>query len=111
MSSLPVPVSPRIRTVESVGATRSTCASTLSKAGLLPIICSNLRAFKSRSPYPICCKASTEPPGGLMSYVSQGSIVHGRTNTFEQDFFIEWLRQEFHRPCAQGLQAHLFIAM
>src|ERR1700723_3192311 len=63
MSSFPVPVSPRTRTVESVGATRSTCASTASKAGLPPIICSNLRSFESNSLYSICCKAPTEPPG------------------------------------------------
>jgi hypothetical protein len=44
MSSLPVPVSPWINTVEPVGATRSTCSSTASSEGLLPMTCSNLRA-------------------------------------------------------------------
>src|SRR5260370_34829077 len=42
ISSLPVPVSPSIRTVESVGATRLTCSRTVSSGGLLPMICSNL---------------------------------------------------------------------
>ena len=44
MSSLPVPVSPWINTVEPVGATRSTCSSTASSAELLPMICWNLRS-------------------------------------------------------------------
>jgi PAS domain S-box-containing protein len=44
ISSLPVPVSPWINTVESVGATRSTCSSTDSRATLLPMSCSNLRS-------------------------------------------------------------------
>ena len=38
MSSLPVPVSPKIRTVESRGATRSAFSSTSRNAALLPII-------------------------------------------------------------------------
>src|SRR5438128_1906251 len=40
-SSLPVPVSPRSRTVESVGATISTCWSVRFSAGLSPTMCSN----------------------------------------------------------------------
>src|SRR5258708_6281317 len=42
INSLPVPVSPSTRTVESVGATRSTSASTDSSSGLSPMISSNL---------------------------------------------------------------------
>ncbi len=38
MSSLPEPVSPEIRTVESVGATTATCFSRARKAGLRPIM-------------------------------------------------------------------------
>src|SRR5712692_3594914 len=49
INSLPVPVSPRTSTVESVGATRSTSASTDSRAGLLPMICSSLRSPISES--------------------------------------------------------------
>src|ERR1700747_1922272 len=44
ISSFPVPVSPRTRTVESVGATRSTFARTAFNAGLSPTICSMLRS-------------------------------------------------------------------
>ena len=40
MSSLPVPVSPRIRTVESVGATMATCFRTFFSAALEPMISS-----------------------------------------------------------------------
>src|SRR5580698_3247003 len=43
INSLPVPVSPSTSTVALVGATRSTSASADSRAGLLPMICSNLR--------------------------------------------------------------------
>src|SRR6266403_1665731 len=60
ISSFPVPVSPWIRTVESVGATRSTCSSTASRAGLLPMTCSNLRGLRSGSPDPNLSKAPTE---------------------------------------------------
>ena len=49
MSSLPVPISPSIRTVESVGDTNSSSCSTDSNAGLPPMICSNLRCPKSFS--------------------------------------------------------------
>ena len=37
MSSFPVPVSPRMRTVASLGATVSTCARTCFSAGLSPM--------------------------------------------------------------------------
>src|SRR5271166_3894129 len=43
MSSFPVPVSPSMRTVESVGTTCSTWSRTDSRAALLPMIGSNLR--------------------------------------------------------------------
>src|SRR5882762_1948147 len=60
ISSLPVPVSPWTRTVESVGATRSTCSSTDSRAGLLPMICSNLRGLASWPADPNLATAATE---------------------------------------------------
>src|SRR5262249_53871187 len=62
ISSLPVPVSPKTRTVESVGATRSTSASTDSRAGLLPIICSNLRALSASAFGATLLKQSTDDP-------------------------------------------------
>ena len=58
MSSLPVPVSPKISTVDSVGATTSTCFSTALRAALVPTISSKLcvpvssfgcRALRSRA--------------------------------------------------------------
>src|SRR5438270_3144930 len=49
-----------MRTVEPVGATRSTCSRTASRAALLPMICSNLRSFQSLLLYPNCCEAPTE---------------------------------------------------
>src|SRR5882724_6078418 len=49
MSSFPVPVSPSMRTVESVEATCSTWSRTDSRAALLPTIDSNLRSGGSAS--------------------------------------------------------------
>src|SRR5260221_3514996 len=51
MSSFPVPVSPSMRTVESVDATCFTCSRTDSRAALLPMIRSNLRSVRSPSRY------------------------------------------------------------
>ena len=42
ISSFPVPLSPRIRTVASVGATTSTCAKAPRSAALSPTISSKL---------------------------------------------------------------------
>src|SRR5215469_79276 len=50
------------RTVESVGATRSTSASTDSNAGLLPTIWSNCLSFSSCSPDRSLSSAPTIPP-------------------------------------------------
>ena len=49
MSSLPVPVSPVIRTVESVGATLATRARTACRAGDSPTISSNMEALSISS--------------------------------------------------------------
>src|ERR1700674_5162470 len=51
INSLPVPVSPWIRTVESVGATLETCANTLRSDSEEPTISSNMeeRTIYSRS--------------------------------------------------------------
>ena len=45
---MPVPLSPRTSVVESIGTPCSTAAKTDSKAGLLPMVCSNLRSAKPR---------------------------------------------------------------
>src|SRR5229473_6374212 len=51
ISSLPVPVSPKIRTVETVGATFSTCARTRRSGAEEPTISSNMedRTMSSRN--------------------------------------------------------------
>jgi hypothetical protein len=49
MSSLPVPVSPVIRTVESVGATFVTLENTLRNPGEAPTISSNIDALSISS--------------------------------------------------------------
>ena len=55
MSSLPVPVSPLMRTVESVGATVSTCCNTNRRFGLVPTISSkSCSARISSSRYDFC---------------------------------------------------------
>ena len=49
ISSLPVPVSPVIKTVESVGATFDTRDNTARKAGEVPTISSNMDAASTSS--------------------------------------------------------------
>src|SRR5712691_4080653 len=112
ISSLPVPVSPWIRTVESVGATRSTCSSTASSAGLLPMTCSNLRGLRSWSPDPNLSKAPTEDLLALRVHSSvSGSILQSRSNTLEQNFVIERFCHELHGACSQRLHPHFFVSM
>src|SRR5258705_6583812 len=60
MSSLPVPVSPSMRTVESVEATCSTWSRTDSRAALLPMIDSNFRSGGSASGYVTVAYSSTQ---------------------------------------------------
>src|ERR1700751_5234793 len=103
MSSLPVPVSPWIRTVESVGATRSTCSSTDSKAELLPMICSNLRSSETRSPLPTLSKAPIQEPPGVPRQASlQGwdSNLQSRSNILKQNFIVKRFGQELYRACS-----------
>src|SRR5215831_8261979 len=49
INSFPVPVSPRSRIVESVGATVCICSNTFFKAGLSPIISSKLCSMRISS--------------------------------------------------------------
>src|SRR6267143_2116271 len=112
ISSFPVPVSPWIRTVESVGATRSTCSSTASRAGLLPMTCSNLRGLWSWSPDPNLSKAPTEDLLALRVHSSvSGSILQSRSNTLEQNFVIERFCHELHGACSQRLHPHFFVSV
>src|SRR6266581_4045926 len=110
ISSLPVPVSPWIRTVESVGATRSTCSSTTSRVGLLPMIRSNLRSLYSWLPDPTCCKAPTENLRVRLD-VRYSSTLQGGSNIFEQDFIVEGFCQELGCAGSQGLHAHFCVAV
>src|SRR5580704_17888546 len=106
ISSLPVPVSPWIKTVESVGATRSTCSSTDSRAGLLPIICSNLR---SQSLQLSLWKAPTE---NLLAHApSIGLIPQSRSNALEQDLIVKRFGEEFHRARSKRLHTHFCVAV
>src|ERR1039457_6528426 len=64
ISSLPVPVSPLINTVASVGATIRTMSSTARRAGLVPIMSGNslsrrdaLSMIAGRSPPQVACAA------------------------------------------------------
>src|SRR5580692_2809811 len=111
MSSLPVPVSPRTNTVESVEATRSTCSSTASSAGLLPMICSNLRSPHPEQSEPITSETAT---GDLLKRLPQPlapSTFKCRSNVFQQNFIIERFCQKLHGATAQCLQTQFRIAM
>jgi hypothetical protein len=70
MSSFPVPVSPSMRTVESVEATCSTSSRTDSRAALLPMIRLNLRSGGSASEYVPIAYSGTR---NLLSY--EGIVV------------------------------------
>src|SRR5437868_5269593 len=110
INSLPVPVSPSIRTVESVGATRSTCSSTASRAGLLPMMRSNLRSLYSWLPAPTCCKAPTEDLRVRMD-ICYSSSLQGGSNILEQDFIVERFCEELGCASPQGLHAHFCVAV
>src|ERR1700677_3632511 len=111
INSLPVPVSPSIRTVESVGATRSTCSSTASRAGLLPMICSNLRRLSSWSPDLDLPKASTEISCLRVHSSLSVLTLHRCPNTLEQCLIVERFRQELHCARSHRLQAHFRVAV
>ena len=88
-------VSPGIKTVESVGATRVTCFSPDSRAGRSPIICSNLRWGETCSAHPTLSKASTEILHTAVAGLS-GPTLQRRANALEQDHVVERLCHEFH---------------
>src|SRR5947209_1178825 len=112
ISSLPVPVSPWIRTVESVGATRSTCSSTASSAGLLPMSCSNLRSRRSWSmvPYLSTVVAKVTSPKHAERVVLTATF-HSRANTLEQGFVVKRFCQELYSARSQRLHPHFGIAV
>src|SRR5579862_8535321 len=95
MSSFPVPVSPSMRTVESVGATCSTWSRTDSRAALLPMIRSNLRSGWSPSGYLTVAYSGTED---LLSFdpIAQPCLSHIKCSSerFEQELIIQRFRQK-----------------
>src|SRR3984957_14642019 len=111
MSSLPVPVSPSTRTVEPVGATRSTCSSTASRAELLPMICSNLRRLCTWSSDPDLPKASTEisclsRSPFLVGFSSPSPLEHSRAVLHRRTVL-----PELYCACSHRLHPHFRVAM
>src|SRR5260370_20131905 len=110
MSSLRVPVSPRIRAVESVGASCSTFPSAASRAGLWPMICSNLRESRSWSLARIVADAATEDLLAGHSHLRY-LVLQSRSNTIQQCFVVKWFGQKLYRACSQRLHPHSLVAM
>src|SRR5271155_2567586 len=105
-SSFPVPVSPSIRTVESVEATCSTCSRTDSRAALLPIIRSNLRSGCFSPGY-----AKVSCSGIEVSYHSNDCLavrsqIKCGTDRFDHQLMIERFRQELDRTLSHRLNPH-----
>src|SRR4029077_18111802 len=91
MSSFPVPVSPSMRTVESVEATCSAWPRTNSRAALLPMIRMHIRSGGSASGY------VTGSYSGTRNLLSHDAIVVALTLT---DQFSQSIRGELHRLSA-----------
>src|ERR1700741_3087865 len=109
MSSFPVPVSPSMRTVESVGATCSTCSRTDSRAELLPMIRSNLRSGWSPSGY-VTAYSGT---GNLLPFddcLAVRSHIKCGSAPFEQQVMIERFRQELDCALSHRLNPHIGIS-
>src|SRR5579862_721732 len=114
MSSFPVPVSPSMRTVESVGATCSTCSRTNSRAALLPMIRSNLRSAWSPVGYVTVALSATKyllPGTACDCYKPVGSHIQCSSHRFEQQSVIERFREELDCTLSHGLNPHLGISM
>src|ERR1700757_2873596 len=107
-SSFPVPVSPSMRTVESVEATCFTCSRTDSRAALLPMILSNLRSGRSPSGYVTVAYSGI---GNLLSFDPIVSPVKGRADRFEQHVMIERFRKELDRALSHRLNPHPGISV
>src|SRR6266436_9380251 len=113
MSSFPVPVSPSMRTVESVGATCSTWSRTHSRAALLPMIRSNLRSAWSPAGYITFAKSATRysfqaPHTIAITYCSH---IKCSSNRFEQQLMIERFREELDRAFSHRLNPHPGISV
>src|SRR5580765_5375975 len=99
-----------MRTVESVGATCSTCSSTASRAGLMPMICSNLREVRSWSPARNVADAATEDLLVDLTHLRY-LILQSRSNTIEQGLVVKRLCQKLHRARSQRLHPHSLVTM
>src|SRR5712671_6622885 len=109
ISSFPVPVSPWMSTVESVGATRSTCSSTDSSAWLLPMIRSNRSSSERQSRVPSFSKVPTRSSCRPQSF--SGSTLQRCSYALQQDFVVERLGQELDRTRSQRLHPHARVAV
>src|SRR5690348_10799843 len=110
MSSFPVPVSPRIKTVESVGPTSSTCSSTDCRTRLVPMICWNRRLSRPSCPKWDITEAATFP-SRLRECFFNALLIQSCPNAVEQDLIVKRLCQELHRTRTHRLQAHLCVAV
>src|SRR5215470_15049389 len=99
INSLPVPVSPRTSTVESVGATRSTSASTHSRAVLLPMICSNLRSPCPSSLDDNLLTPPTAHPTEAPRNNTRSSTIQCCSYAVEQLFLVEGFSQKLDCSC------------
>ncbi len=102
ISSLPVPVSPVIRTVESVGATLDTPESTARSAGEIPTISSNIDAwsissrnatFSSWSRCSACLRSSISVPAAYKRAIRPCSSRTGLRRKRNQRYFPSFLRK------------------
>jgi hypothetical protein len=54
--------------------------------------------------------AHGKPPASRVPFLVD-STLESCPNTFDQNFIVEWFRQELYGTCPQGLKSHVFIAM
>src|SRR5271154_6890134 len=114
MSSFPVPVSPSMRTVESVGATCSTCSRTDSSATLLPMIRSNLGSdWFSKGYITVAWSATSHsfPATAYDTYSLFCSHIKCGTDRFQQQLIIERFREELDRALSHRLNTHPGISV
>src|SRR4029077_13619809 len=109
-SSFPVPVSPSMRTVESVVATCSTWSRTDSRAALLPMIRSNLRSAWSRAGYVTVAQSATRLLSRVPMRLVRCSHIQGGTDRFEHQLMIERFRQELDCALSHRLNPHIGIS-
>src|ERR1700728_4546093 len=118
ISSLPVPVSPKIRTVESVGATSRTSSSTVFNTALSPTIPSNAVEYDGFPPpwkmtllssivLGICAESMSRLLSSLLRVLISTRLLKCGVNFPQQRVASYWLVQEtggsgFHHQVAKG---------